>query len=161
MRLCNVLYCCRRTDKFELDMDLHPIGKHCALQSCNALDFLPIQCSCLGWFCKLHISPDLHDCFAVQQRLAFQPSATWTHSKCALLGCNKSSLTTGVSTVDLAQEGQSREAIPRGCPGCQLSFCVEYVRRHCVASSRYLTRLIVTVICNLTHALALPLRKLM
>ncbi|KAG8217412.1 hypothetical protein J3R82DRAFT_5553 [Butyriboletus roseoflavus] len=105
-------------------MDLDPIGKHCALQSCNVLDFLPIQCSCSGWFCKLHISPDLHDCSAVYQHPS-QPSSTWMRSKCALLGCNKSSLMIGVSTVDPAREGES-EAIPRGCPGCQRSFCVDH-----------------------------------
>lgn len=116
-------------------MDLDPIGKHCALQSCNVLDLLPIQCSCLGWFCNLHISPDLHDCSAVQQQ---QPSSSSSssssarmRSKCAFSRCNKLSLVIGVTAV--AREGESGEATPGGCPGCQLSFCVEYVRRYCVA----------------------------
>jgi len=107
-------------------MDLDPIGKHCALQSCNVLDFLPIQCSCSQWFCKLHISPDLHDCPSVQQHPFESSSSTGVRPKCAFSACNKTSLGTGVTAVDLTQEGEPREAIPRGCPGCQLSFCVDH-----------------------------------
>ncbi|KAF8553403.1 hypothetical protein OG21DRAFT_1441965 [Imleria badia] len=106
-------------------MDLNPIGKHCALQSCNVLDFLPLQCSCLQWFCKLHISPDLHDCSSVQHHPSESSasSSTWVRAKCNFLGCNKPSLATGVTIDDLTREGESRDG---GCPGCQLSFCVDH-----------------------------------
>lgn len=115
-------------------MDLDPIGKHCALQSCNVLDFLPIQCSCSQWYCKLHISPDLHDCSSVQQHPSESSSSTGVRPKCAFSVCNRPSLAPGVTAVDLTREGEPRDAIPSGCPGCQLSFCVEYVRRRSVTS---------------------------
>lgn len=126
-------------------MDLNPIGKHCALQSCNDLDFLPLQCSCLQWFCKLHISPDLHDCSSVQHCPSESASSsTSARAKCAFLGCSKPSLATGATVVDLTRDGESRNApVPRGCPGCQFSFCVEYVRNHRVTSlgrPTYITR---------------------
>jgi hypothetical protein len=45
-----------------------------------------------------------------------------------------------MNAVDLAREGEPRDGVPRGCPGCQLAFCVEYVRmRRCVTFPRYLT----------------------
>ena len=130
----------RLTPGYRVVMDLNPIGKHCALQSCNVLDFLPIQCSCLQWFCRLHISPDLHDCSSLQQHPSPSSSeplpSTSVRSKCAFAGCNKPSLAIAVTAVDPAQEGESRDTTPNGCPGCQLSFCVEWVRRHALASPR-------------------------
>jgi len=107
-------------------MDLNPIGKHCALQSCNVLDFLPIQCTCLQWFCNLHISPSLHDCSFVQQHPLESSSSTRTRPECAFLGCKKPSLTISLIAVDLTQEVESRAAAPNGCPGCHLEFCVDH-----------------------------------
>ncbi|KAF8448080.1 hypothetical protein L210DRAFT_3389656 [Boletus edulis BED1] len=103
-------------------MDLNSFGKHCALQSCNVLDFLPIQCSCFQWFCKLHFTPDLHDCPSVQQHSP-ESSSTSPRSKCAAVGCHKSSLAIGVAAADLTGDGES---VPSGCSGCQLSFCVDH-----------------------------------
>ena len=133
----------RLTPGYRVVMDLkflNPIGKHCALQSCNVFDFLPIQCSCLQWFCRLHISPDLHDCSSLNQHpSSSQPlPSTSVRSKCAFAGCNKPSLAIAMTAVDPTQEGESRVTTPNlnGCPRCQLSFCVEWVRRHAPVSPR-------------------------
>ncbi|KIK83701.1 hypothetical protein PAXRUDRAFT_832036 [Paxillus rubicundulus Ve08.2h10] len=108
-------------------MDLDLIGKHCTLRTCNELDFLPIQCSCLRWFCSLHISPDNHDCSTVVQRQLqpFLPS-TGVRARCASAGCSRPSLDSAVSTTDLPYEGQRSNAC---CPGCRVSFCVDHRHR--------------------------------
>ncbi|KAH7889812.1 hypothetical protein F5I97DRAFT_592139 [Phlebopus sp. FC_14] len=77
------------------------VGKHCALQSCNALDFLPIQCSCLKSFCRFHISRDHHDCTAV----------------------STSQLPT--QRRESRENDDVRSAVV-GCSGCRLRFCVDH-----------------------------------
>ncbi|KIJ69537.1 hypothetical protein HYDPIDRAFT_106183 [Hydnomerulius pinastri MD-312] len=102
-------------------MDLDPVGKHCALQSCNELDFLPIQCSCLKTFCRFHISPDDHDCVSLQKPQT--PLQSGTRAKCALAGCSKLSLD---SAVRADQPSEGDRATPASCLGCRLSFCVDH-----------------------------------
>jgi AN1-like Zinc finger len=99
-------------------MDLPMIGSHCALQSCNDLDLLPIRCQCEKLFCRQHIAADSHDC----------PIATSTHSnyshfeklqRCSLENCSKPSLESfnGANSLD--------HKASLACSLCHLSFCVQ------------------------------------
>ncbi|KAA6358135.1 MAG: hypothetical protein EZS28_046338, partial [Streblomastix strix] len=58
-------------------MEGEDFGVHCALPSCNTLDFLPIICSSCGKaFCKLHNLPHMHNCemhqFVSNDRVSIQ-----------------------------------------------------------------------------------------
>ncbi|KAI1079124.1 AN1-type zinc finger protein [Whalleya microplaca] len=49
--------------KMDKDNDLTLIGKHCQLEYCNQLDFLPFFCqSCKKTFCLDHRTEDAHKC---------------------------------------------------------------------------------------------------
>lgn len=101
-------------------MDLEDLGAHCALESCNERDFLPIQCNCLKLFCRFHISPDSHSCAAARQPATTksQPGLV-TRPKCVFPGCNKSCLTISPPTTDQADSGEERAA-------AWSSFCVDH-----------------------------------
>ncbi|CAF1539163.1 unnamed protein product, partial [Didymodactylos carnosus] len=44
-------------------MEFPDLGKHCCVQTCNRLDFLPMKCdACTKIFCKNHIKYDEHNC---------------------------------------------------------------------------------------------------
>ncbi|CAF4839437.1 unnamed protein product [Rotaria socialis] len=44
-------------------MEFPGLGGHCAVKTCNRLDFLPMKCdSCSSIFCKDHIKYDEHQC---------------------------------------------------------------------------------------------------
>ncbi|KAI8369658.1 hypothetical protein BD560DRAFT_397425 [Blakeslea trispora] len=50
-------------------MELPQIGKHCQLEGCHTLDFLPIRCSlCQHTFCGDHRLPSSHHCSQWQQQ---------------------------------------------------------------------------------------------
>ncbi|KAJ1331787.1 AN1-type zinc finger protein 1 [Microdochium nivale] len=69
--------------KMDTDADATLIGKHCQLEYCNLLDFLPFHCqSCKKTFCLDHRTEDAHKCdnrgaWAERKRLAqlARPSA--------------------------------------------------------------------------------------
>src|ERR1700722_9476278 len=91
-------------------MDLPLIGSHCSLSSCNELDLLPIRCQCDKTFCRLHISPETHQC-TLNVPLP-HPDAGPTTSEfpqCAMEHCSNNV----ISSVC--------------CPQCRQSFCVQYV----------------------------------
>ncbi|TRX96618.1 hypothetical protein FHL15_002520 [Xylaria flabelliformis] len=62
--------------KMDKDTDLTLVGKHCQLEYCNQLDFLPFFCqSCKKTFCLDHRTEDSHKCenkgaWAERRRLA-------------------------------------------------------------------------------------------
>ena len=90
-------------------MELPDIGKHCGLQSCNSLDFLPISCNlCKGVFCKVHASYDGHRC------PSWSPHHTTTSSKTfegAKYDCDFCQLKEKVQIV---------------CPKCSKNFCMAH-----------------------------------
>ncbi|KAG2020621.1 hypothetical protein CC2G_005942 [Coprinopsis cinerea AmutBmut pab1-1] len=98
-------------------MDLPQIGAHCALETCNVCDFLPITCKCQKKFCRDHIFPDNHGCTAVAE--AQTASATTASGpplkRCTLEGCQKPSLY--AFTNDPERES---------CEKCHGSFCVQH-----------------------------------
>jgi len=49
--------------QMDLDRDLESIGRHCQMDYCHQLDFLPFRCdSCHGTFCLDHRSETAHKC---------------------------------------------------------------------------------------------------
>ncbi|OAV89315.1 hypothetical protein PTTG_01411 [Puccinia triticina 1-1 BBBD Race 1] len=96
-------------------------GAHCSLQTCNLLDFLPLQCpECHKTFCSSHFKPSLvssdsdHLCepFILkkkQQERIPKPTRTAVgaqqNKKCSYIKCK---------TIMLA---------PINCPSCTLSYC--------------------------------------
>jgi len=87
------------------------IGAHCAVQSCNVLDFLPIHCQCNKSFCSLHIPAESHGCttLGVDQDLS---TFTDKIQRCALDECNKPSLR--------IYNGSAEET----CSACHKRYCV-------------------------------------
>ncbi|KAH7921495.1 hypothetical protein BV22DRAFT_1096427 [Leucogyrophana mollusca] len=104
-------------------MDLNPVGTHCSLASCNALDFLPIRCRCDYVFCRFHILPSNHECTAETKQLDpdHRPTFEQKLQRCGLHGCNKPSLDAAVSAKTSDEERSSAS-----CARCQLSFCVDH-----------------------------------
>ena len=107
-------------------MDLAPIGAHCSLPSCRALDLLPIRCRCDLQFCKDHIFPDTHDC-PVDPSQALRddetpPTLQKRLQRCSLASCNKPSLDAFVG--DSAGDGGRVSAL---CARCKLGYCAACV----------------------------------
>ena len=98
-----------------LTMDLPQIGAHCALSSCNVLDFLPITCKCNRQFCSEHITPDRHDCSAFAAATVDISTSLDPIQRCGVHGCNKPSLRIFNRNTD------------ETCSLCHQSFCPEYV----------------------------------
>ena len=99
------------------------IGAHCALETCNVNDFLPIRCKCDRLFCKDHISPEMHVCTTLHTE--DKPTASTSVHKlqrCAADKCNKPSLEAFV-----ADNFDTAGRTPAVCERCKQSFCATYV----------------------------------
>jgi len=101
--------------------DLIKVGAHCAVPTCNVLDFLPLTCKCDLVLCRDHIFPDNHACSAVQEPMVegvgVAPTTTSNPlRRCGLEGCQKPTL------YAFTTEPQ-RET----CERCHGSFCVQCV----------------------------------
>lgn len=105
-------------------MDLPMIGAHCALETCNVNDFLPIRCKCDRLFCKDHISPEMHACITLHTEDKPAASSTSVHKlqRCAADKCNKPSLEAFV-----ADNFDTAGRIPAVCERCKQSYCATYV----------------------------------
>ncbi|XP_065913355.1 AN1-type zinc finger protein 1-like isoform X2 [Dysidea avara] len=91
-------------------------GKHCALGSCQQLDFLPFVCeACSQVFCKEHCKPEQHQCDCLEST-SQQPSIGQTSGEskplfpCELSGCDRS------------------ELVAINCVCCHKNFCI--IHRH-------------------------------
>ena len=86
------------------------IGKHCSMESCKQLDFLPVECDKCGLiFCKIHYAYVAHNCKVYTQ--ACSEAALKIEKiryNCSTSGCDKSEL---VAVV---------------CPFCKLNFCLQH-----------------------------------
>ena len=101
-------------------MDLAPIGAHCSLPSCRALDLLPIRCRCDQQFYRDHIFPDTHEC-PVDPSQALRDASSPELQKlqrCSFASCNKPSLDAFVG--DSAGDGGRVSAL---CARCKLGYC--------------------------------------
>ena len=86
------------------------IGKQCEVETCQQLDFLPIQCAkCEKTFCKNHSSLDSHNCSSLNQAQTLpnksEPKKEFL-KPCCLDKCQKSVVT--------------------NCPICALDFCMDH-----------------------------------
>lgn len=97
-------------------MDLPQVGSHCALASCNVLDFLPITCQCNRKYCAEHISPGSHNCSSMTVKHDMTSFADKIR-RCFVEGCNKPSLK--------IYNGDIEET----CSFCHKLLCPEYVSR--------------------------------
>ena len=92
-------------------MELPNVGKQCAFESCNQLDFLPIICKwCTLSFCKLHSQADLHEC----------KSSDTSPKKAEIIDPNPKSYpcTHG--------ECKNKELAPIICDKCSQQFCLKH-----------------------------------
>ncbi|KAI0317764.1 hypothetical protein OF83DRAFT_1119640 [Amylostereum chailletii] len=100
-------------------MDHSTQSAHCALDSCHALDFLPLTCFCEKRFCKLHIQPDSHNCPVDRSQLSTASGSTTTAlQRCAFVSCKKPSLEGFVSS-----SSDAPHRVPALCTRCSLAFC--------------------------------------
>ncbi|KAG8883281.1 hypothetical protein FRB98_003189 [Tulasnella sp. 332] len=119
-------------------MDLpSQIGSHCAIESCNVNDFLPIRCPyCSSVFCRDHASPaDKHQCVAAQRAritgVNMDSDGKITIMKrCKLDGCEKVAL--GFDSISMGERGAIQEGgqgLMNGggrCPACGGAFCASH-----------------------------------
>ncbi|GAA5838377.1 hypothetical protein JCM3766R1_005530 [Sporobolomyces carnicolor] len=95
------------------------IGTHCALPTCNALDFLPIECAyCSSRYCRQHATPSSHQCTADPASSSNIPSSSSTTSTSAvttrtgpelkdlLPDAKRNKLSTGAHSAALSDAGK-------------------------------------------------------
>ncbi|RDB24190.1 AN1-type zinc finger protein 1 [Hypsizygus marmoreus] len=92
------------------------IGAQCSHSPCKEIDFLPIICKCNKYFCKTHISPDVHQC-PVDLTSNNPTNLPFVKlQRCAAERCGKPSL-------NAFNGGQG--SVPT-CSQCQRSFCADH-----------------------------------
>ncbi|XP_060077045.1 AN1-type zinc finger protein 1-like [Ylistrum balloti] len=85
------------------------LGKHCSLQSCKQLDFLPYDCDgCGKTFCGDHKFPDNHKCDQVNKHTASGDYSGDKSYSCTFEGC------------------QGRELMKVTCMECEKNFCLSH-----------------------------------
>ena len=88
-------------------MELPEIGKQCALEICNQLDFLPVKCNnCSKTFCKDHSSLDGHNCECLKSSTDIKKFKSEDKPKCNFEKCDKNVVTK--------------------CPICDIEFCMDH-----------------------------------
>ncbi|KAI0693897.1 hypothetical protein BC835DRAFT_1275376 [Cytidiella melzeri] len=103
-------------------MDLPAIGAHCALDTCNVNDFLPLRCRCDRLFCKDHIVPETHCCTLLETE--DRPSSSTPErplQRCAAARCNKPSLEAFVTDI-----ANTKGRTPAVCERCKQAFCASH-----------------------------------
>ncbi|XP_037503288.1 AN1-type zinc finger protein 1 isoform X2 [Rhipicephalus sanguineus] len=93
--------------------ELPQLGKHCHVESCNRLDFLPFECvHCKNTFCSDHRTSDAHVCDQVQTHILSDKEAKCSRTG-TLFGCTFSECT-------------QKELTPIACGLCAANFCVRH-----------------------------------
>ena len=93
-------------------MEFSKLGRHCALESCHRLDFLPFQCDhCHASFCLEHRTVASHSCASAPA--PSPPPSLVLHSyinphRCQAPHCHK------------------REALPNACRNCGMNHCLAH-----------------------------------
>ena len=93
--------------------ELYKLGRHCALDSCHRLDFLPFQCDlCHLSFCLDHRTPHTHSCIAPAppqpQPASLAKLAHMNPHRCTEAGCRR------------------RELSANFCRNCGANFCLAH-----------------------------------
>jgi len=117
---------------------LHETAKHCSLQECNTLDFLPFKCDkCQKIFCKLHRQYSNHQCFYREQAVNVLPTCPMCLQKISC-GANENPdnimdihIRSGCKTSVLSNvKKEPRCGYPKckkpqfiQCKKCQFKFC--------------------------------------
>jgi len=92
--------------------ELINVGKHCGLDECHQLDFLPIECLlCHKLFCKLHVKASEHGCIDSSRTLTEQ---------------EVESLDAPVSFPCSLSECKGRELTAISCEKCCEQFCLKH-----------------------------------
>ena len=78
--------------------ELYKLGRHCALDSCHRLDFLPFDCDqCHLSFCLDHRTPHTHSCTAPAppqpQPVSLAKLSHMNPHRCSEVGCRRRELT--------------------------------------------------------------------
>ncbi|XP_020727721.1 AN1-type zinc finger protein 1 isoform X1 [Odocoileus virginianus] len=85
------------------------VGRHCQVERCRRLDFLPFVCDgCSGVFCLEHRSRESHSCPEVTVLNKRTKSDTHTSHPCSFRECAE------------------RELVPIMCPYCEKNFCLRH-----------------------------------
>ncbi|XP_065759241.1 AN1-type zinc finger protein 1 [Muntiacus reevesi] len=85
------------------------VGRHCQVERCRRLDFLPFVCDgCSGVFCLEHRSRESHNCPEVAVLSERPKPDTHASHACSLRGC------------------AARELVPIVCPRCEKRFCLRH-----------------------------------
>jgi predicted nucleic acid binding AN1-type Zn finger protein len=93
-------------------MEFSKLGRHCALESCHRLDWLPFQCNnCSLHYCLDHRTPTSHSCAATPTPPP-EPSLI-LHSHINPHRCT-------------APHCRTREALPNTCRNCGNNFCLRH-----------------------------------
>uniref|UniRef100_V5I0M0 AN1-type domain-containing protein n=1 Tax=Ixodes ricinus TaxID=34613 RepID=V5I0M0_IXORI len=93
--------------------ELPQLGKHCHVESCNRLDFLPFECAhCKKIFCSDHRTSDAHVCDQIETHVLTDSQAKSSKTG-TLFGC-----TFG--------DCKQKELMPVVCTLCSDNFCVHH-----------------------------------
>ena len=93
--------------------ELYKLGRHCALDSCHRLDFLPFECDrCHHSFCLDHRTPHTHSCTAPAppepQPASLAKLSHMNPHRCSESACRR------------------RELTANHCRNCGLNFCLAH-----------------------------------
>lgn len=93
--------------------ELPQLGKHCHVESCNRLDFLPFECAhCKNIFCSDHRTSEAHVCDQVQSHVLTDKEA-----KCSR---------TGTLFCCTFSDCVQKELTPIVCALCKANYCVRH-----------------------------------
>ena len=93
-------------------MEFSQLGRHCALESCHRLDWLPFQCErCHQHFCLDHRSAASHSCTVVSP-----PTPAPSLSRHSYINPHRCT----------APRCHAREALPNECRNCGANFCLRH-----------------------------------
>lgn len=113
----------------DYDRDLESIGRHCQLEYCHQLDFLPFRCdSCHGTFCLDHRSETAHKCVhagawaANRRKNAFGNTSSTSHLQ------GKPTLNTATQCSDPKCKTfvNTLSNVGVHCPTCNRQYCLKH-----------------------------------
>lgn len=89
-------------------MEIPNLGKHCAQEHCNQLDFLPLQCRCGKVFCSEHLNTHIQTCIESKFLSEDELRTIENIFICSKQGCKE------------------RSVVPLVCQRCKKHFCIHH-----------------------------------